>query len=190
LQPAAKLWEKDAFLFPRKINGRYALVVRILPGIQVIYFDDHNDLRKHKYWHEYLNHLDDYVIMEPKFVFEHKHIGGGCPPVETKEGWLFIYHAVEDTPEGVIYYGCAALLDLDDPTKVIGRLSYPLLEPEAPWEQKGDVSNVIFPTGTHLDGDRLYIYYGAADKLIAAKSLILEELILALYSSRKDLRGL
>lgn len=180
LEPEAKLWEKDAFLFPRKINGRYALVIRILPGIQVIYFDDHNDLKKHAYWYRYLNDLDEYVIMEPKFVFEHKHIGGGCTPIETKDGWLMIYHAVEDTPEGVIYYGCAALLDLDDPTKVIGRLSYPLLVPTAPWEQEGDVNNVIFPTGTYLDGDRLYIYYGAADKLIAAKSLILEELILAL----------
>jgi len=180
LEPQAMLWEKDAFLFPRKINDRYALVVRILPGIQVIYFNDLNELKSRKYWYRYLNDLDDYVIMEPKFVFEHKHIGGGCPPIETKDGWLFIYHAVEDTPEGVVYYGCAALLDLDDPTKIIGRLSYPLLEPEAPWEQQGDVNNVIFPTGTYLDNERLYIYYGAADKLIAAKSLILEELILAL----------
>jgi predicted GH43/DUF377 family glycosyl hydrolase len=180
LEPDALLWEKDAFLFPKKINGRCALMIRILPGIQVIYFEDFNQLKSHKYWDTYLHNLDSFVIMEPKFIFEHKHIGGGCPPIETKDGWLLLYHAVEDTPEGVIYYGCAALLDLDDPTKIIGRLDYPLLEPEAPWEQKGDVSNVVFPTGTHIDGDRLYVYYGAADKLIAIKSLFLEELILAL----------
>ncbi|MFA5357260.1 MAG: pesticidal protein Cry7Aa, partial [Candidatus Omnitrophota bacterium] len=68
-------------------------------------------------------------------------------------------------------------LDLDDPAKVIGRLKRPLFSPTEDWEKQGDVNNVVFPTGTVLKDGRLYIYYGAADKLIAAKSVDMNELL-------------
>jgi beta-1,2-mannobiose phosphorylase / 1,2-beta-oligomannan phosphorylase len=176
------VWEKDAFLFPRKINGKYALVQRILPGIQLIYFNDFCDLTPDR-WIKYLKEMPNYIIMYPKYPFENKHIGGGPPPLETKDGWLFIYHAVEFTGTETIYRAAAALLDLNDPTKVIGRLPYPLFSPEEEWEKSGDVNNVVFPSGTILKGDTLYIYYGAADRLIAAKSLSLQELLTELKKS-------
>ena len=88
-----------------------------------------------------------------------------------------LYHGVHDTANGYVYTACAALLDLEDPRKEIARLSYPLFAPELPWELYGYVNNVVFPTGTSLFDGRLYIYYGAADKRIAAVSLDLEELI-------------
>jgi beta-1,2-mannobiose phosphorylase / 1,2-beta-oligomannan phosphorylase len=177
LDPSAMLWEKDACLFTHKINGKFAMLTRILPGIQVIYFNDFSELTDELYWNHYLANLDQFEIMEPKYVFEHKHIGGGAPPFLTEDGWVMIYHAVEDTPQGNIYHACAALLDHDDPTKVIGRLDHPLFSPGAFWEQKGDVDNVVFPTGTLIKDDILYIYYGAADKLIAAKSIPLKNLL-------------
>ena len=170
------LWEKDAFIFPKKINNRFALVHRVLPGIQVIYFDDFKQLTD-DYWRDYLKHLGDYVVLDPEYRFESRNIGGGCPPIETKDGWLLIYHAVEDLRRGRTYHAAAALLDLADPTKVIGRLKKPLFSPVEPWEKEGDVSNVVFPTGAVVKEGRLYLYYGAADKLIAAKSVDLEELV-------------
>lgn len=171
------LWEKDAFIFPKKMNGQFALIHRVLPGIQVITFDDFKDLTRENYWKEHLSNLGEHVVLESEYKFESRNIGGGCPPIETKDGWLLIYHAVEAARHGKIYHAAAALLDLNDPTKVIGRLKKPLFSPIETWEKQGDVNNVVFPTGTVLKDGRLFIYYGAADKRIAAKSLDIKELL-------------
>jgi len=178
------VWEKDAFIFPRKINGRFALVHRILPGIQVIYFDDFSQLSDTDYWKSYLKDLGKYVLLDPKYDFESRNIGGGCPPIETEEGWLFIYHAVEDCPGGRVYHAAAALFDLNNPMRLIGRLSEPLFSPCEEWEKVGDVNNVVFPTGAVIREGRLHIYYGAADRLIAAKSVDLRELLHALKNNK------
>ncbi len=170
------LWEKDAFIFPKKINNKFALVHRVLPGIQVIYFDDFKELTD-DYWRAYLKDLGRYVMLDSEYRFESRNIGGGCPPIETRDGWLLIYHAVEDSHVGRIYHAAAALFDLDDPTKVIARMKKPLFSPNEEWEKCGDVNKVVFPTGTVVKDGRLYIYYGAADKRIAAKSVDMEELL-------------
>jgi predicted GH43/DUF377 family glycosyl hydrolase len=142
----------------------------------VIYFNDFKDLTD-DYWREYLRDLGSYILLESKYRFESRNVGGGCPPIETEEGWLLIYHGIEDSIQGRIYHAAAVLLDLDDPTKVIGRMKQPLFSPTENWEKQGDVNNVVFPTGTVLKGNKLYIYYGAADKLIAAKSVDMRELL-------------
>ncbi len=179
------LWEKDAFIFPKKFKNKFALVHRILPGIQVIYFDDFKDLTD-DYWREYLKVLGNYILLQPKYRFESRNIGGGCPPIETKDGWLLVYHGVEDSSKGRIYHAAAALLDLEDPSKVIGRMKRPLFSPTEKWEKNGDVNNVVFPTGTTLKGNRLYIYYGAADKRIAAKSVDMAELLTELKKQQSQ----
>jgi predicted GH43/DUF377 family glycosyl hydrolase len=79
-----------------------------------------------------------------------------------------------------VYSACAALLDIDHPQKEIARLPYPLFFPEKEWELKGEVNNVCFPTGTLIENDTLYIYYGAADERIAVASVCLSELLLQL----------
>jgi predicted GH43/DUF377 family glycosyl hydrolase/mannose-6-phosphate isomerase-like protein (cupin superfamily) len=170
------LWEKDAFIFPRKINGKLALVHRILPGIQVIYFDDFKDLTD-DYWRKYLTELNKHILLDSEFKFENRNVGGGCPPIWTKDGWLMIYHAVEDRPRGKVYHAAAALLDLEDPTKVIARLPHPLFSPVSEAERLGDVNNVVFPTSAIERSGRLFIYYGAADSRIMCKSVNLEELL-------------
>ena len=173
------LFEKDASLFPEKINGKFALLHRILPGIQIIYFDDFAKLTKET-WKNYFKKLGDYIVLDPMFWFESRNIGGGCPPIKTKDGWLIIYHAVEDTPLGKIYHADAALLDLKNPLKVLGRLTEPLFSPLETWEKKGIVDNVVFPTGAIINKGKLSIYYGAADTLIAAKSIKLSDLLIEL----------
>ncbi|MBD3238730.1 MAG: pesticidal protein Cry7Aa [Candidatus Moranbacteria bacterium] len=178
-----KLWEKDAVLFPRKINGRYAMLHRILPGIQLIYFDKFEDLNNDEYWREYLKNLGAYVVLDPKHWFESRNVGGGCIPIETEYGWLLIYHAVEDTSESKIYHAAAVLLDLENPIKIVARMNKPLFSPTHNWEKQGIVNDVVFPTGTAIQGENLIIYYGAADKLIAAKSVNFNELIQELKAS-------
>ena len=170
------IWDKDAFFFPKKINGKFALIHRILPDIQVIYFKNFKDLTL-SYWKQYFKKLCDHVVLESKHWYETRNVGGGCPPIETDKGWLLIYHAVDDMDVGKTYRAGAALLDKKDPTKVIGHLHEPLFSPTKRWEIKGNVDNVVFPTGAVIFDKRLYIYYGAADKRIAVVSVDLDELL-------------
>lgn len=170
------LWDKNVILFPRKINDKFYFLHRIRPDIQIACVSNIADLTN-EFWTDYFLHLDSNILLCPKYEHEISYIGGGCPPIETPEGWLIIYHGVHDTAEGYVYSACAALLDLENPNKAIARLPYPLFKPELPWELKGEVSNVVFPTGTALFEDTLYIYYGGADKRIACASVSLKELV-------------
>ncbi len=176
------LFEKDASLFPQKFGGKFALLHRVLPGIQIIYFNSFSELTD-AFWRNYFKNLGNFIVLDPLFWFENRNVGGGCPPIKTKDGWLIIYHAIEDTPLGKTYHAAAALLDLGNPLKVLGRLREPLFSPKASWEKQGIVGKVVFPTGAVEKDGRLYIYYGAADKLIAAKSVDLTELLAELKKS-------
>ncbi len=170
------VWEKDGVLFPEKFNGRFLLLHRILPDIQMIYFNKFSQLKTKTYWEKYLRQLDKYVVMEGKYGFEARHIGAGAPPIKTKDGWLMIYHGVEPQNKGRIYRANAALLDLKNPRKLIARLPYPLFSPEKNYETRGHVNNVVFPTGTALFGERLYIYYGTSDSYTAVASVNINDL--------------
>ncbi len=170
------LWDKNVIFFPRRIGGNLVFLHRIRPGIQIVSVKSMKDITK-EFWKDYFFNLQDHIVLEPLHKHESSYIGGGCPPIETKQGWLLIYHGVENTRKGLVYSACAALMDLNDPTKEIGRLSYPLFSPEYEWELTGEVNNVVFPTGTALFGETLFIYYGAADQHIACASLNLAELI-------------
>jgi len=115
--------------------------------------------------------------LDPLYDFEVNYVGAGCPPIETEEGWVLIYHGVCETNIGKTYHAAAALLDLENPQQVIGRLSYPLFSPSQKWEKEGVVNHVVFPTGSAQFGDDLYIYYGAADTHIAVAKLKMTELL-------------
>ena len=174
--PDVLLWDKDTFIFPKKINNLFWLVHRIMPSIQIATFKDFSELTP-AYWHEYLKTFEHHILLDPRYRFENHKIGGGCPPIETRDGWLLIYHGVGRTFLRKRYSATAALLDRDNPQKVIARLPYPLFSPSYTWERNGSVKNVVFPTSALIKNDRLYIYYGAADTLIAAKSVDLNELL-------------
>jgi predicted GH43/DUF377 family glycosyl hydrolase len=181
------LRDKDIVLFPRKINGKFVMLHRIWPGIQIVQFEKWEDLTK-EFWEDHIKNLHDHILMDPLFDFEVNYLGAGCPPIETKDGWLMIYHGVCETPVGKTYHAAAALLDIDDPSKVIGRLPYPLFSPVEEWELKGVVNHVVFPTGAALFGGDLHIYYGAADKHTAVAKvslqLLLSELKKQLYHEK------
>lgn len=170
------LRDKDVVLFPRKINNKFVMLHRIWPGIQIVQFEKWEDLTK-DFWVNHIMNLTDHILIDPYYEFEVNYLGAGCPPIETEDGWLMIYHGVCETTIGKTYHAAAALLDLKDPSKVIGRLPYPLFSPSENWELKGVVNHVVFPTGTALFGDDLHIYYGAADKHIAVAKVSLKHLL-------------
>lgn len=178
------LWDKNVVFFPRKINGKYCFMHRILPEIQLVMTETLAELTK-EYWHNYFLHIEDHVMLSPQYDHEISYIGGGAPPIETDEGWLVIYHGVHDVNNKHVYTACAALMDLDNPVIELARLPYPLFKPDTDWELVGVVNNVVFPTGTALFDDTLYVYYGAADKCIACASMSLKELTAELVAHKK-----
>jgi predicted GH43/DUF377 family glycosyl hydrolase len=175
-QGKVKLWDKDVMFFPRRINGKLVFLHRIRPGIQIVMIDNIAELTE-KFWNHYMRNMHKHIVMDPVYPSGNCFIGSGCPPIETTYGWMLIYHGVEVTPLKTVYSASAVLLDLNEPTKVIARLPYALMEPEFEYELTGEVNNVVFPTGTALFDDTLYIYYGAADDCIAVASVSFSELL-------------
>jgi predicted GH43/DUF377 family glycosyl hydrolase len=176
------LWDKNVVFFPRKINGDLVFLHRIRPGIQIVRTKSLRGLTR-EFWVQYFNDLQDHIVLDPLYAHEASYIGSGCPPIETDQGWLLIYHGVQETEKGYVYSACAALLDKENPEKEIARLPYALFFPEYEWELKGEVNNVVFPTGAVIFGETLFIYYGAADTVIACASVKLSELIDELLSN-------
>lgn len=156
---------KDHVLFPRKIRGRYAMFHRRPPNIWIAYSDDLVHWSNHQ------------VVMEPRPEgqgWDEKRVGGGGVPIETPEGWLVIYHAYD---RHHVYRLSAALLDLEDPAKVIHRPLGFIFEPTEPWEVKGDVPNVVFSCANPLVGEEVWVYYGGADRVVGLATAKLAELL-------------
>lgn len=104
-------------------------------------------------------------------------VGAGAAPIRTEEGWLEIYHGANEEHR---YCLGALLLDLNDPTKVIARSEEPIMEPLAGYEQTGFFGNVVFTNGQYVDGDTLYIYYGASDEVICSATFSVKEILSSL----------
>jgi beta-1,4-mannooligosaccharide/beta-1,4-mannosyl-N-acetylglucosamine phosphorylase len=166
--------DKDASLFPRKFNGRYVLIHRPSPT---------NYMIGAHIWISYspdLKHWGDSAILLPARKgswWDAYKVGLGPQPIETKEGWLIIYHGVKTTAAGSIYRLGLALLDLDDPSKIIRRCDEWVFGPSEMYERIGDVPDVTFPCGVVVKGDDLIMYYGAADTTMAIATASLKELL-------------
>ncbi len=166
--------ERDVVLFPEKIGGKYAAIHRpsnwVGPGYSV---------EQPGIWFAFLDGLpgrmyDHKVVMKAEQPWEGMKIGAGPPPIKTDAGWLLIYHGADPNR---IYRAGAALLDLEEPWKVIARTSEPILEPEEVYEREGDVPNVVFPEGVAVVGEELLVFYGGADKVCCAASVNLGEFV-------------
>jgi predicted GH43/DUF377 family glycosyl hydrolase len=160
---------KGMALFPRKINGKYAMLVRIDGANNYIaYSDNINTWREAK------------LLQKPKFHWELVQVGNCGSPIETEEGWLVITHGVGPMREYVLG---ASLYQLDNPEIEIGRLKTPLLAPNAE-EREGYVPNVIYSCGSILHNGNLIIPYGMSDYASTYASVILNELLNELKNSK------
>jgi len=206
------LWDKDAVLFPKKINGYFVMLHRVLPDIQIVKFKKFSELKSDEFWRDHLSNLgegSDKVSLYRRYDWEGEHIGAGAVPIKTKEGWLLIYHGVDikrrdifkSMPSKIsykieilacklkrgrfpyVYHAGAALLDLKKPETEITRLKEPLFSPEYLWEKEGEVDDVVFPEGVIVDGDNLKIYYGCSDSRIGLAEMSLKGLLKKLGKS-------
>jgi predicted GH43/DUF377 family glycosyl hydrolase len=171
------IWDKNVVLFPRKLNGKFCFFHRIKPFISIVYVDSFEDLNS-DFWEKYFANETSFILhLELYHTDKANYVGAGCPPIELKEGWLFIYHAVYEFDAGLIYKTHVVLLNLTNPLIVEAYLPYALLEPEYNWEKIGIVNNVVFPTGAIISEQNLIVYYGAADNCIACASINIAELL-------------
>lgn len=179
-------FDKDHYIFPERIGGKICLVHRIAPNIQFDYFDSLNELIVWEGWKNYEEHCSGSTVMRGMYPWEGGKVGGSVPPIRTKEGWLFLYHGVEMLPQDrefeFRYCVGAALLDIENPRRVIARLPEPILCPQMPYEKYGDVGNVVFPVGAYVHEGMLYISYGGADKVTALARCSLDGLLAELMS--------
>jgi len=175
--------DKDAMIFPERIGGKITYIHRIVPNIQLAQFEsmEHFFNPGNEYWKSHLDQIDKYTVMAREFGWEMKKIGAGPPPVRVEAGWLLIYHGVDSRH---VYRAGAALLDEQNPYKVIARLPYPILEPERDYEKVGDVNMVVFPEGIVQFDNEIQIYYGAADKVIGLANGKISELTDALWKNK------
>jgi len=167
LENAFLPYNRNGVLFPRKIGGRYAMLSRPSDTGHTpfgdIFYSESPDM---EFWGRHR------LVMKPapfeKSAWQCTKIGAGPVPIETSEGWLLLYHGVHGTCNGFVYAFGSALLDLDQPWKVIARSGAYLLSPRESYECMGDVPNVAFPCATLHDPatGRLAVYYGCADTVV------------------------
>lgn len=180
---------KAMALFPEKINNKIAAILTVntdIPPskIALAFFDEEEQIWSSSYWNEWYASLNSHVI--PLLRDSKDHLEVGAAPVKTDVGWLIIYSYIKNYFEEKNEFGIeAVLLDLNDPSKVIGRTKSPLLVPTAYYEIHGDVPNIIFPSGAYIEHDTLYLYYGAADTRGCLASLKLSELLNTLTEKPK-----
>ena len=154
-------FNRNGVMFPEKINGNYAMLSRPSDNGHTpfgdIYYSESPDLC---FWGKHR-----YVMGTISETWQGTKIGAGPVPIKTSEGWLLLYHGVLNSCNGFVYSMGAALLDLEEPWKVIARSDTYLLSPQELYECIGDVPNVVFPCAALHDSQtgRIAVYYGAAD---------------------------
>ena len=156
---------KGMALFPRRVGGRYAMLSRQDDENLFIMFSDNLH-----YW------SDPHILMRPAEIWESVKVGNCGSPIETAAGWLVITHGVGPMRK---YCIGAVLLDLEDPTKVIGRLTEPIICPEG-HEREGYVPNVVYSCGSLIHNDTLILPYAMSDKFTVIASVKLEEILASL----------
>ncbi len=164
---------RNCVVFPEKINGLYARLDR----------PHGKDGTKNFIWVSYSPDMQFWgksklVAETRQHHWDDAYIGPGAVPIKTKEGWLCIYHGVYRSCSGMIYRLGTMMLDLKDPSKVIGRCNGYALAPRETYERVGDVPNVVFTSGAIVEDDgEVKVYYGGADTVMCVATAKLDDLI-------------
>lgn len=167
-------YNRNAVLFPRKINGNFVMLSRPCDNGHTafgdIFVSESPDMI---YWGRHRH-----VMSRSDNWWEKLKIGGGAAPIETNKGWLMFYHGVVNTCNGYVYSIGAAILDINEPSKVLHRCSRYVLTPEEWYEERGFVPNVCFPCATLHDSatGRIALYYGCADSYVGVAYTTVEEI--------------
>lgn len=168
-------FNRNAVLFPRKVNGMFKMLSRPSDSGHTpfgdIFVSDSPDL---VFWGRHRH-----VMGRGTAWWESVKIGGGAAPIETSEGWLLFYHGVSSTCNGFVYAIGGAILDINEPSRVLYRCRNFLLTPEESYEERGFVPNVCFPCATLQDAEtgRIALYYGAADTYVGLAFTTAEQIV-------------
>ena len=169
---------KGGALFAHKIKGKYARLERPWErsNIWVSYSEDL------KYWG------DAEVIMTPRSGYWDAHrVGVGAPPMAIKQGWLLIYYGVKQTAAGPLFRLGAAIVDREEPTRIIGRTNVPILSPRETYERIGDAPNLVFTCGAIIEpDDEVKIYYGASNSCICMGTTAVSAIVTACLESDRE----
>lgn len=173
LENAFLPFNRNGVLFPRRVHGHYAMLSRPSDDGHTpfgdVFYSESRDLR---FWGRHRH-----VLGPVPNSWQATKVGAGPAPIETDEGWLLLHHGVLTSCNGFVYSMGACLLDRDEPWRVRSRPEPYLLAPEAPYERVGDVPNVVFPCAALVEGNRVAIYYGAADTVTCLAFAHLDELV-------------
>ena len=175
LENAFLPFNRNGVLFPRKVGGRYAMLSRPSDTGHTpfgdVFYSESPDLC---FWGKHRH-----VLGPVANSWQATKVGGGPAPIETTAGWLLVYHGVLTSCNGFVYSAGVAVLDRDEPWKVLARAAPYVLSPDASYERTGDVPNVVFPCATLCDPGtgRLAMYYGAADTVTALAFAYVDELV-------------
>ncbi len=156
--------DKDAAIFPEKVGDKYVILHRIDRHVCIDYVDTLD------FSQEKLARCIQ-VLGPRKGMWDSKKVGINGPPIKTDQGWLMLYHGINDDNA---YCMGAILLDLQDPTITLGRSAQPIMEPLMDYEKQGWVGNVIFSCGQVVRGDTIYIYYGGGDSVVCVATISLK----------------
>jgi predicted GH43/DUF377 family glycosyl hydrolase len=174
LGPVMPPKDKDAALFPVRFNGRWAMLHRPVPRSSMlgahIWLSFSPDL---KHWG---SHVEVIQARQGGWSDANK-IGLSTPPLALDQGWLILYHGVRVTAAGCIYGLGLALLDRENPVRVLRRTDEWIFGPKARYEREGDVDDVVLPCGWTVRGDTVYMYYDAADSSIALATAKLSDMV-------------
>jgi predicted GH43/DUF377 family glycosyl hydrolase len=172
---------KAMVIFPERVNGKITALLTVdcdLPpsSICLAQADKVEDFWEYDYWDRWYSFKKKQTLPLLRSLADHIEVG--APPVKTAKGWLFVYSYISAYLTNTKQFAVEAiLLDLDDPTRVIGQIPYSILEAETLYEKKGLIDNIVFPTGLLINGDQLDLYYGGADKVCAIASCSLKTLL-------------
>ncbi len=169
--------DKSGAIFPEKIKGKYVVMHRVFPNIQIDYRDslDFNE-------GDYLETHAEIPVSDNGW--DSRKIGAGPPPLLTDEGWLLIYYGVDDAV-GYEYHIGAMLLAKDQPEKVLARSSEPILSPQAHYEMTGFKPGILYPCGAVILHGVLFVYYGAADQYVCVATISVADLLKKLKHEQK-----
>lgn len=175
--------DRDVIIFPEKINARWYMITRPSTGIHPRYQRD----GAYAMWIGSsidMLHYDAFDVLAGPRVehdWESTKVGANGPPIKTDAGWVVIYHGVG---KDKLYRLGALLLDLKDPTKVIGRTADWLMQPEETYETDGFYCGCVFPCGNVVIDGTLLVYYGGADRFVGVATCPMSELLAELKASK------
>lgn len=173
-------WDKPKLISPPGVDDKDSCIVKRVNGDGYIAFHRLGDV----IWLDKLRDLDfpekkylsgGIMAQARKDKWDNVKIGISSPPIETDHGWVLLYHGVSQP--GFSYKVGAMLLDYADPKNILARTDTPLFEPEKPYELHGQVPNVVFPCGSVVINDTIFIYYGGADSVIGVATMPMKTLL-------------